>query len=162
MSFMCAKFSFNISLQQGPSKSLSHDCAGSLTLLSLAHLTAHSRCIRPSGGDFGSISSPLLGLSPMMGFAVGDDGRSPRNLATCDERRLMNEIGIAVHRRDLGGAGFRGTTAAIYRDGGAAAFFRGFGARGALICCCFFIFNETKLRLGAALWPDELRDARAR
>ena len=67
-----------------------------------------------------------------------------------------------VAQGDLGGAGFRGTTAAIYRDGGAAAFFRGFGARGALICCCFFIFNETKLRLGAALWPDELRDARAR
>ena len=67
-----------------------------------------------------------------------------------------------VAQGDLGGAGFRGTTAAIYRDGGAAAFFRGFGARGALICCCFFIFNETKLRLGAALWPDQLRDARAR
>ena len=62
----------------------------------------------------------------------------------------------SVMQGDLTGPGFLQTARNIHADGGPSAFFRGYAARAAMICCCFFIFNETKLRLGFALWPDQL------
>jgi len=112
-------------------------------------------------------------------FAVGYLGVSPRVQRVCDGAGLGATSGAAVgsivsgvlcagvtHPFDTcksimqgntDGPGLVGTARGIYAEEGARAFFRGYGARAALICACFFIFNETKLSLGAALWPEKLR-----
>ena len=111
-------------------------------------------------------------------FAVGYLGISPRVQRACDGAGLSPTAGAAVGsvlggvlcaalthpfdtcksvmQGDVGGPGFRATARAIHADGGLAAFFRGYTARAAVVCCCFFIFNETKLRLGVLLFPGEL------
>jgi hypothetical protein len=63
-----------------------------------------------------------------------------------------------VMQGDLRGPGLVATARGLYADGGVAAFYRGYPARAAMICACFFIFNETKLRLGVAIWPGQLLD----
>ena len=93
------------------------------------------------------------GLSATAGAAVG----SITSGVLCAAITHPFDTCKSIMQGDAAGPGLADTARGIYREDGARAFFRGYGARAALICCCFFIFNETKLRLGGALWPDKLK-----
>jgi len=113
-------------------------------------------------------------------FTVGYLGVGPRIQRVCDGAGLDPVAGAAVGacvtgvvaagfthpfdtcktvmQGDLKGPGLAATAAELYAAGGVGAFYRGYPARAAMICACFFIFNETKLRLGVAIWPGQLLD----
>mmetsp|Transcript_4155 Transcript_4155/g.13011 ORF Transcript_4155/g.13011 Transcript_4155/m.13011 type:complete len:284 (+) Transcript_4155:449-1300(+) len=115
-------------------------------------------------------------------FAVGYLGLSPRIQRVCDGFDLSPTVGAAagsivsgvicalithpfdtcksLMQGELGGPGLVETARRLQAEGGTAAFFRGYGTRAAMVCMCFFIFNETKLYLGYALFPGELSATR--
>lgn len=113
-------------------------------------------------------------------FAVGYLGLSPRVERVCDSMDMSPTASVAagsiisgvlcaaithpfdtcksIIQGDLATGGLSATARSLYRENGIQGFFLGYPARAAMICCCFFIFNETKLRLGVVLFPERLLD----
>ena len=96
-------------------------------------------------------------------FAVGYLGLSPRVERVCDSLDMSPTAGVAagsiasgvlcaalthpfdtcksIIQGDLECGGLSATARALYAENGVRGFFRGYPARAAMICCCFFIFN---------------------
>ena len=96
-------------------------------------------------------------------FAVGYLGLSPRVERVCDSLDMSPTAGVAagsiasgvlcaalthpfdtcksIIQGDLECGGLTSTARALYAENGIQGFFRGYPARAAMICCCFFIFN---------------------
>ena len=96
-------------------------------------------------------------------FAVGYLGLSPRVERVCDSLDMSPTAGVAagsiasgvlcaalthpfdtcksIIQGDLEAGGLTSTARALYAENGLQGFFRGYPARAAMICCCFFIFN---------------------
>ena len=96
-------------------------------------------------------------------FAVGYLGLSPRVERVCDSLDMSPTAGVAagsiasgvlcaalthpfdtcksIIQGDLEAGGLTSTARALYAENGLRGFFRGYPARAAMICCCFFIFN---------------------
>ena len=96
-------------------------------------------------------------------FAVGYLGLSPRVERVCDSLEMSPTAGVAagsiasgvlcaalthpfdtcksIIQGDLECGGLSATARALYAENGIQGFFRGYPARAAMICCCFFIFN---------------------
>ena len=96
-------------------------------------------------------------------FAVGYLGLSPRVERVCDSLEMSPTAGVAagsiasgvlcaalthpfdtcksIIQGDLEAGGLTSTARALYKENGIQGFFRGYPARAAMICCCFFIFN---------------------
>ncbi|KAJ8604052.1 hypothetical protein CTAYLR_001733 [Chrysophaeum taylorii] len=121
------------------------------------------RGLGPSAAREAVFAAGYLGLSPQM------DRLLPPTWATALSSLFSGLIcaGIThpidtikscmqgdVHRTKYGG--FIHTYRTIYADGGPAAFYRGYGARAAMICICFYIFAETKLQLASLAFPRQL------
>ena len=123
-----------------------------------------------------------LEMSPTAGVAAG----SIASGVLCAALTHPFDTCKSIIQGDLECGGLTSTARALYAENGIQGFFRGYPARAAMICCCFFIFNvcarrpsystrcidslgearrsryrsaqETKLRLGVALFPDRLLD----
>ena len=96
-------------------------------------------------------------------FAVGYLGLSPRVERVCDSLEMSPTAGVAagsiasgvlcaalthpfdtcksIIQGDLECGGLSATARSLYTENGIQGFFRGYPARAAMICCCFFIFN---------------------
>jgi solute carrier family 25 carnitine/acylcarnitine transporter 20/29 len=96
-------------------------------------------------------------------FAVGYLGLSPRVERVCDSLEMSPTAGVAagsiasgvlcaalthpfdtcksIIQGDLECGGLSATARSLYAENGIQGFFRGYPARAAMICCCFFIFN---------------------
>ena len=96
-------------------------------------------------------------------FAVGYLGLSPRVERVCDSLDMSPTAGVAagsiasgvlcaalthpfdtcksIIQGDLECGGLSATARSLYAENGLQGFFRGYPARAAMICCCFFIFN---------------------
>jgi len=96
-------------------------------------------------------------------FAVGYLGLSPRVERVCDSLEMSPTAGVAagsiasgvlcaalthpfdtcksIIQGDLEAGGLTSTARSLYAENGLQGFFRGYPARAAMICCCFFIFN---------------------
>ncbi|KAJ1451081.1 mitochondrial carrier domain-containing protein [Pelagophyceae sp. CCMP2097] len=112
-------------------------------------------------------------------FAAGYLGLSPRVQRTCEAAEMAplwtnvasavvsgTVCGILTHPIDTVKSCLQGdverkhytdvasTARTLWRQQGLRAFYRGMVSRTAVICCCFFIFNETKLQLSEVLFPS--------
>ena len=92
----------------------------------------------------------------------GSTGLSPRVERVCDSLEMSPTAGVAagsiasgvlcaalthpfdtcksIIQGDLECGGLSATARALYAENGIQGFFRGYPARAAMICCCFFIF----------------------
>ena len=108
-------------------------------------------------------------------FAVGYLGLSPRVERVCDSLEMSPTAGVAagsiasgvlcaalthpfdtcksIIQGDLECGGLSATARALYAENGIQGFFRGYPARAAMICCCFFIFNVCARRPRGLPYP---------
>ena len=117
-------------------------------------------------------------------FAVGYLGLSPRVERVCDSLDMSPTAGVAagsiasgvlcaalthpfdtcksIIQGDLEAGGLTSTARALYKENGIQGFFRGYPARAAMICCCFFIFNVGGRRPRGLPYHVDVTSARRR
>ena len=117
-------------------------------------------------------------------FAVGYLGLSPRVERVCDSLDMSPTAGVAagsiasgvlcaalthpfdtcksIIQGDLEAGGLTSTARALYKENGIQGFFRGYPARAAMICCCFFIFNVGGRRPRGLPYHVDVTSARQR
>ena len=68
----------------------------------------------------------------------------------------------SIIQGDLEAGGLTSTARALYAENGLQGFFRGYPARAAMICCCFFIFNVGARRPRGLPYHVDVTSARQR